>query len=210
MTAKPSSPAKATQKSAAREWVESIVVALLLAVFIREFFIQAFKIPSGSMIPTLLVGDRLMVNKLRYGPKVRFTDKRIPGFSRPQRGDIIVFIFPEDPKRDFIKRLIAFGGETVEIKDGDIYINGKHVEELSIDKTYYYNRGQYGEEGHPVHVPEGSVYVLGDNSASSHDSRFWGFVPEANVIGRAEFIYWPLDRLRFLDDGWGSQDGKKK
>ncbi|MBI5150170.1 MAG: signal peptidase I [Candidatus Omnitrophica bacterium] len=205
MTSKPPVP-----KSAAREWVESIIVALLLALFIREFFIQAFKIPSGSMIPTLLVGDRLMVNKLRYGPKVRFTDKRLPGFSKAKRGDIIVFIFPDDPKRDFIKRLIAFGGETVEIKDGDIYINGKHVEDLPIDKIYYYNRGQYGEEGHPVTVPKGYVYVLGDNSASSHDSRFWGVVPDANIIGRAEFIYWPLTRLRFLDEAPGDQNGRKK
>src|SRR3990167_8271292 len=128
------------QKSAAREWVESIAIALLLAIFIREFFIQAFKIPSGSMTPTLLVGDRLMVNKLRYGPKLRFTDKRLPEFFKPNRGDIIIFIFPEDPKRDFIKRLIAFGGETVEIKDGDIFVNGKLVEDPVISKIYYYNR----------------------------------------------------------------------
>ena len=188
------------RKSATREWVESIVIALLLALFIREFFIQAFKIPSGSMIPTLLVGDRLMVNKLHYGPRIRFTDKRLPGFFKPKRGDIIVFIFPEDPKRDFIKRLIAFGGETVEIRDGDIFINGKRVEGPVINKIYYYNRGDYGGEGQVIRVPEGHVYVLGDNSASSHDSRYWGFVPESNVIGRAEFIYWPVNRLRFIHD----------
>ena len=188
------------KKSALREWGESIVVAFLLALFIREFFVQAFKIPSGSMIPTLLVGDRLMVNKLRYGPKIRFTDQRLPGFSKPRRGDIIVFIFPEDPKRDFIKRLIAFGGETVEIKDGDIFINGRRVEDPVINKIYYYNRGDYGQEGQVVKVPEGQVYVLGDNSASSHDSRFWGFVPQANIVGRAEFIYWPFNRLRFIND----------
>ena len=188
------------QKSALREWAESIAIALLLALFIREFFIQAFKIPSGSMIPTLLVGDRLMVNKLRYGPKVRFTDKRAPGFSRPRRGDIVVFIFPDDPKRDFIKRLIAFGGETVEIKDGGIFINGKLIEDPVINKIYYYNRGDYGQEGQVIKVPEGQVYVLGDNSGSSHDSRFWGFVPEKNIVGRAEFIYWPVKRLRFINE----------
>ena len=187
-------------KSAMREWVESIVIALILALFIREFFVQAFKIPSGSMIPTLLVGDRLMVNKLRYGPKVRFTHKRLPGFSKPRRGDIIVFIFPEDPKRDFIKRLIAFGGETVEIRDGDIFVDGQRFDDRRVNKIYYYNRGDYGQEGQLVKVPEGHVYVLGDNSASSHDSRFWGFVPETNIIGRAEFIYWPLNRLRFVND----------
>lgn len=188
------------RKSALREWAESIVIALLLALFIREFFVQAFKIPSGSMIPTLLVGDRLMVNKLRYGPKIRFTDKRAPGFSRPRRGDIVVFIFPDDPKRDFIKRLIAFGGETVEIKDGGIFINGKLIEDPVISKIYYYNRGDYGQEGQVIKVPEGQVYVLGDNSGSSHDSRFWGFVPERNIIGRAEFIYWPVTRLRFINE----------
>lgn len=187
------------QKSAVREWVESIVIAFIMAMFIREFFIQAFKIPSGSMIPTLLVGDRLMVNKLRYGPKVRFTDKRLPGFTKPKRGDIIVFVYPEDPKRDFIKRLIAFSGETVEIKDGDIYVDGRHLEEPVIDKTFYYNRGKYGLDGQSIHVPQGHVFVLGDNSASSHDSRFWGFVPEENIIGRAELIYWPLNRMRFLE-----------
>ena len=200
MTAKPPVPARTTQKSATREWAESIVIALLLALFIREFFIQAFKIPSGSMIPTLLVGDRLMVNKLRYGPKIRFTDKRLPGFSQARRGDIIVFIFPEDPKRDFIKRLIAFGGETVEIKDGDIFVSDKLITDPVINKIYYYNRGDYGGEGQVIKVPEGHVYVLGDNSASSHDSRFWGFVPEANIIGRAEFIYWPVNRLRFINE----------
>lgn len=183
-----------------REWAESIVIALFLALFIREFLIQAFKIPSGSMIPTLLVGDRLMVNKLRYGPKVRFTGKRAPGFSMPRRGDIIVFIFPDDPKRDFIKRLIAFGGETIEIKDGGIFINGKLVEDPVINKIYYYNRGDYGQEGQVIKVPEGQVYVLGDNSGSSHDSRFWGFVPEKNIVGRAEFIYWPVNRLRFINE----------
>ncbi|OGX38629.1 MAG: signal peptidase I [Omnitrophica WOR_2 bacterium RIFCSPLOWO2_12_FULL_50_9] len=198
---------KRIQKSAAREWVESIVIAFVLAMFIRTFFIQAFKIPSGSMIPTLVIGDRLMVNKLRYGPKltvryggkILFTMKRLPGFSKPQRGDIIVFVYPEDPKRDFIKRLIAFGGESVEIREGDIYINGRRIDEPEVKKNYYYNRGNYGMEGQIVKVPEGYVYVLGDNSASSHDSRFWGFVPQENIIGRAEFIYWPFDRLRFLE-----------
>lgn len=188
-----------TQKNAWREWAESIVIAFLLAMVIREFFVQAFKIPSGSMIPTLLVGDRLMVNKLRYGPKIRFTHQRLPGFSKPNRGDVIVFAYPEDPKRDFIKRLIAFGGERVEIRDGDIYIDGKLWADPRIAKIYYYNRGQYGQEGEAVKVPEGSVYVLGDNSASSHDSRFWGFVPVENIIGRAELIYWPLPRLRVLE-----------
>lgn len=181
-----------------REWGESIVVALVLALFIRAFFIQAYKIPSGSMRMTLIEGDRLMVNKLRYGPKVPFTHLRIPGYSKPRRGDIIVFVYPEDPKRDFIKRLIALGGETVEIRDGSIYINNRQVEEPEIKAVYYFNRGTYGEEHQVVKVPKGYVFVLGDNSSSSHDSRFWGFVPEENIIGQAKFIYWPLNRIRWI------------
>ncbi|HPN55547.1 MAG TPA: signal peptidase I, partial [Candidatus Omnitrophota bacterium] len=132
---------KIVQKSATREWVESIVVAFILAMFIREFFFQAFRIPSGSMRNTLLEGDRLLVNKLYYGPKIRFTTKRLPGFTTPQRGDVIVFIYPQDSKRDFIKRLIASGGETVEIKDGDVYIDGKLIEDPRIKNIYYYNYG---------------------------------------------------------------------
>lgn len=194
----PSNEKSTIKKSVWREWVESIVIAFVLAMFIRTFFIQAFKIPSGSMRMTLIEGDRLMVNKLRYGPKVPLSDKRLPGFSEFKRGDIIVFVFPEDEKRDFIKRLIAFGGETVEIRDGDIYIDGELIEDEIIKNFFYYSRGPYGQTFNPVKVPEGQVFVLGDNSASSHDSRFWGFVPEENIVGRAEFIYWPFNRLRFL------------
>lgn len=188
------------------EWIESILIAFILAMVIRTFVIQAFKIPSGSMRPTLVEGDRLIVNKLRYGPKVIFrfggkilwSSPRLPGFSEPKRGDIIVFLFPEDLKRDFIKRLIAFGGETLEIKNGDIYIDGELIEDPVIKNTYYYNRGDYGEMNQPIRVPEGHVFVLGDNSGSSHDSRYWGFVPEEYIVGRAELIYWPLQRMRFL------------
>ncbi len=187
------------QKDAVYEWVESIVVAFVLAMFIRTFFLQAFKIPSGSMRTTLLEGDRLLVNKLRYGPQIPFTKKRLPGFSEPKRGDIIVFSYPEDRKRDFIKRLVGMGGETIEIRYGDIYVNGKLLEEPRLKNIYYYNRGNYGEMGKEVKIPEGHYFVLGDNSASSHDSRFWGFVPEADIIGRAEFIYWPLNRIRFIE-----------
>ena len=186
------------KKSVVREWVESILIALVLALFIRAFFIQAFRIPSGSMRTTLLVGDRILVSKVAYGPLIPFTAKRIPGYTTPHRGDVIVFKFPEDPKRDFIKRLIAKGGETVEIKFGDIYINGQLIEDPVIKNIYYYNRGQYGAVNEKITVPEGYYFVMGDNSASSQDSRFWGFVPAKNIIGRAELIYWPLDRMRFI------------
>jgi signal peptidase I len=187
-------------KAVAREWIESILIAFVLAMFIRTFFFQAFKIPSGSMKPTLTEGDRLLVNKLRYGAKVPFINKRLPGFSHPRRGDVVVFEYPEDRKRDFIKRLIALGGETVEIRSGDIYINGRMVTDPEIKKVYYYNRedSKFGKTRQRVVVPKGYYFVLGDNSGSSHDSRYWGFVSESELIGRAELIYWPPNRMRFI------------
>ena len=202
-------------KSELREWIESILIALLLAAFIRTYFVQPFKIPSGSMRETLIEGDRIFVNKLRYGPKalpeflaVRFREQvhvpewlaktRFPGLSKPKRGDIIVFVFPEDRKRAFIKRLIAFGGETIEIKEGKIYINDKMVDEPRIRNRYYYNDGQYGGQNEKIIVPRGHYFALGDNSKSSSDSRFWGFIPEDYVIGRAELTFWPMSRVRIL------------
>jgi signal peptidase I len=227
---------KAKPKSALREWVESILIALVLAVAIRSYFVQPFKIPSGSMRMTLIEGDHLFVDKWTYGPQVlppmfwdiggsdpaschgeegctptppllsiRWPDSllpmtkiRLPGFRKPKRGDIIVFVYPVDPTKDFIKRLIAVGGETVEIKGGAIYIDGKEITDPRIRQTYYYNRGDYGAEGQVVHVPAGYVFVMGDNSGSSYDSRYWGFVPESSIIGKADIIFWPLDRIRIL------------
>ena len=185
-------------KAVIREWVESIIVAFIIAMFIRTFMVQAFKIPTGSMRMTLIEGDRILVNKLRYGPKIPLSDKRLPGFRIPKRGDIIVFVYPEDKKRDFIKRLVAVGGETVEIKDGDIYVNQELVIDAPIKNIYYYNRGSYGKHEQEIIVPQGHYFVLGDNSGSSKDSRYWGFVPEELVIGKAEFIYWPLQRIRVI------------
>ncbi|MBU4377051.1 MAG: signal peptidase I [Candidatus Omnitrophica bacterium] len=182
-----------------REWVESILIAVILALFIRTFFIQAFKIPSGSMRPTLLEGDKIMVNKLLYGPKIPFINYKLPGLREPMRGDIVVFEYPEDRKKDFIKRLIAVGGETIEISNGNIVINGKPIEgPPEILKAYYYDRGHYGVEGNAVVVPEDSYFVLGDNSASSRDSRYWGFVSRDDIIGRAMFIWWPPWRIQKL------------
>ncbi len=186
------------QKSNLQEWIESIVVAVLLAVVIRAFVIQAFKIPTGSMRMTLLEGDRILVDKWAYGPKIPLTDKRLPGLGKPKRGDVVVFMYPEDTKRDFIKRLIAFGGESVEIKDGDIFVDGKEILDEPIKSIYYYNRGDYGQEGEAITVPENFYFVLGDNSASSRDSRYWGFVPEEYLIGRADVIYWPVMRMRMI------------
>jgi signal peptidase I len=197
-------PHKPKIRETIREWVESILVALVLAMVIRAFIVQAFRIPSGSMRMTLIEGDRLLVNKLKYGAKLPFwnmvpaLNKRLPGYGHIERGDVIVFLYPEDKKRDFIKRLIGKGGETVEIRDGDIYIDGKLFEDPRINNIYYYNRGDYGRTNEPVKVPEGYYFVLGDNSASSHDSRYWGFVPDGFVVGKAALIYWPLNRIRFI------------
>ena len=185
-------------KKIAWEWAESLVVAFVLAMAIRTFLIQPFKIPSGSMRMTLVEGDRLFVNKLAYGALVPWTTCRLPGFTRPHRGDVLVFKYPVQRNKDFIKRLIAVGGETVEIKDGLVYINDQPVTEGSVAKIHYYNYGDYAQAGQKVTVPPGQYFVMGDNSASSHDSRYWGFVPEALVVGKAEVIFWPLNRLKWI------------
>ena len=168
----------------AKEWASSILVALVLTLIIRTFVIQAFKIPSGSMRPTLMEGDKLFVNKFIYR------------FQAPQRGDIIVFKYPVDPKKDFIKRLVGFPGETVEIRDGKIHVNGRVLQDPgSFGKFYYYNHDPFGGPDDKIQVPERSYYVLGDNSANSTDSRFWGFVPQRNVLGKAIFRWWPPLRM---------------
>jgi len=198
MSVKVSKCQSVKKKSAVREWVESIVIAFILAMFIRTFFIQAFKIPTGSMRPTLLEGDAILVNKFIYGPKIPFTDLRLPGFRQPKRGDVIVFIYPENPKKDFIKRLVAKEGETVEIKSGTIYINDKPLLEPIFSQRFYYNKGKLAREGEKIVVPKDSFFVLGDNSGSSQDSRYWGFVPKKNILGQAMIIYWPPQRIRII------------
>ena len=194
---KEKSRAKKKQSSVLREWVESIVIAFVLAMFIRTFIVQAFKIPSGSMRPTLIEGDRILVNKFVYGAKIPFTNWRLPGFKNPQRGDVVVFIYPKDPSRDFIKRLVALEREIIEIKNGSVYINGKVLDDPGFAR-YYCNRSTYGAENKRALVPSDSFYVLGDNSASSQDSRYWGFVPEENLLGKAFLIYWPPKRIRII------------
>lgn len=169
-----------------KEWAWSIAIAVVLTVIIKTFVIQAFKIPSGSMRPTLLEGDKLFVNKYVYR------------FDKPHRGDIVVFKYPEDPKKDFIKRLVASSGETVEIRDNKLYVDGKALEG-PFAQFRYYNHGPYGDPFQKIHVPADSYYVLGDNSASSQDSRFWGFVPKNNVVGKAVFRWWPLNRIGKLE-----------
>ncbi len=186
------------RKSVIREWVESIIIAFILAMIIRTFIVQAFKIPTGSMRPTLMEGDIILVNKFIYGAKIPFTQWRLPALRPPKRGDVIVFIYPENPTKDFIKRLVAFPGERVEIKNGTVYINDKPLLDPEFSSRYYYNRGELGQEGEKIIVPKDSFFVLGDNSASSQDSRYWGFLPYKNLLGKAFLIYWPPQRIRII------------
>jgi len=186
------------KKSVARDWAESIIIALFLALAIRSFVIQAFKIPTGSMRPTLMEGDLILVNKFIYGAKIPFTDLRLPAWRQPKRGDVVVFIYPANPKKDFIKRLVAFGGETVEIKNGTIFVNDRPLTDNIFNQRYYYNSGSLAQDGQKIKVPPDTFFMLGDNSASSHDSRYWGFVPEKNMLGKAVLVYWPLQRIRII------------
>ena len=186
------------KKSVLRDWVESIIIAFLLAMVIRTFVVQAFKIPTGSMRMTLQEGDLILVNKFVYGAKVPLSNYYLPALREPRRGDVVVFIYPEDKKKDFIKRLVGLPGETVEIKSGSIYINDLPAEEPIFKQIYYYNRGDFAAEGQKVTVPKNSYFVLGDNSVSSKDSRYWGFVPKENLLGQALVIYWPIHRIRTI------------
>jgi signal peptidase I len=186
-------------KSAFREGLETVVIAVLLALVVRTFFIQAFMIPTGSMHPTLLEKDRILVDKITYGIPIPFTSWRLPKIRPPRRGDLVVFRSLDDPRRDFIKRLAAVGGDTVEIREGRLWINGRTMDHPPIFRQLtYYNRGMYAQSGQPIRVPQGTYFFLGDNSASSRDSRYWGFLPESYVIGRAFAIYWPPQRIRRL------------
>jgi signal peptidase I len=188
-------------KKEIKEWAEALIIDIILATFIRTFFIQAFKIPTGSMKPTLLEGDHILVSKFIYGAKIPFSKKgRIPGFRTPKRGDIIVFIYPEDPKKDYIKRLVGLPGETVRIKEGRVYINGKPLLDKQFQNIYYYNRSNFCKNSEEeIIVPQDAYFVLGDNSGSSVDSRYWGFVPKENLVGKANLIYWPIWRIRLTE-----------
>lgn len=162
-----------------KELVETLIWALVLALVLRTFVVQAFWIPSGSMIPTLMPGDRVLVAKFWYH------------FTEPKRGQVVVFKYPMDPTRDFVKRLIALPGETIEIKNGVVYINDSPLEE-----PYVKNRDFLSME--KVTVPRGQYFMMGDNRPNSQDSRFWGFVPKNYLLGPAFFRYWPLSRIGVL------------
>jgi signal peptidase I len=178
------------KKSVFREYAEAIAIALLLALFIRTFVVQAFKIPSGSMEPTLEIGDHILVNKFIYGIKIPYTSIRLFPLREPQRGDVIVFVYPVDPSKDFIKRVIAVGGETVKLEDRKLYINGVEVPDPhAVYKEDPLKRENYG----PITVPPGKLFVLGDNRDRSLDSRYWGFVELNDVRGKAFIVYWSWD-----------------
>ncbi|MFZ5564941.1 MAG: signal peptidase I [Thermodesulfobacteriota bacterium] len=176
-------------RSALRENVEAVLVAVLLALLIRTFVVQAFKIPSGSMIPTLQIGDHILVSKFTYGLEIPLL--RIPLFDGkdPARGDIIVFKYPEDPEKDFIKRVVAVGGDVVEIRNKQVYVNDAPLPDdyvIHTDPRMIPGRDSMD----PLHVPPGKLFVMGDNRDNSHDSRFWKFVDMRAVRGKAFLIYW--------------------
>jgi signal peptidase I len=193
------------KKSIVREYFESLVIAVVLALFIRTFVVQAFKIPTGSMEQNLLIGDHLLVNKFMFGPAPSSIERAVLPMKDIQRLDVVVFKYPEEPERDFIKRVIGLPGETVELRNKRVYVNGERLEEPYV---YYLEdppplpqevelpngpqglsadpRERYG----PVTVPPGHYFVMGDNRDNSQDSRYWGFLPRENVKGKALVIYW--------------------
>lgn len=188
---------KTKQKSVVREYVEAILIALVLALFIRTFVVQAFKIPSGSMIPTLLVGDHILVSKFTYGVKNPFNGSTWISLSEPKPHDIIVFKYPKNPSQDFIKRVIGVAGDRIEIKEKKVYVNGEIFEEPNAVFLDEQNGMRPRDNFGPVTVPPYSLFVMGDNRDNSHDSRFWKFVDLKAVKGKAFMLYWSWDRDEF-------------
>ena len=208
------------KKSFYKEWIEPFLIAAIVALFIRQFVVEAFKIPSGSMIPTLTIGDHLLVNKFVYGPRIPFTDTRIFTWKEPKRGEVIVFKYPENEDKNFIKRVVGLPGDKIQIVNGKLYINDQVVpikatgapEDKSVEEGSFFGKPVFYEEqlGAVMHtiqylvdqsakndgpwlVPKDSVFVMGDNRDNSQDSRFWGFVRENKILGRAFIIYWSWD-----------------
>lgn len=195
-------------KSIVRENVEAVLVAVLLALLIRTFAVQAFKIPSGSMKQTLLIGDHILVNKFIYGVKVPFSKTTIISFKKPKRGDIVVFKFPIDPEKDFIKRVVGLAGDKVEIRNKQVFVNNIKADSSFAQFTDSFmvpgcppgsrkdapcRKDNFG----PIKVPENKLFVMGDNRDQSFDSRFWGFVDLKAVSGEAFIIYWSWDNNNF-------------
>jgi signal peptidase I len=203
------------RKSTVREYFESIVIAVILALFIRTFVVQAFKIPTGSMENNLLIGDHLLVNKFAMGPTATSLEHALLPVENIKRGDVLVFKYPVEPDRDFIKRVIGLPGETLELREKKVYINGKPLDEPYVhflqapstggelsEVTSSDVRERYG----PVTVPPTQYFMMGDNRDNSQDSRYWGFMPRENVKGKALVIYWSYesDREDYLDESTGA------
>jgi len=192
----------ATQKkSVFREYAEAIIIAGLLALVIRTFIVQAFKIPSGSMEDTLLVGDHVLVTKFLYGTHIPFTNVTVLPLREPKRGDIIVFKYPGDESKDFIKRLIGLPGDVLQVINKTVYVNGRPLTEpytVFKDDEILPRSLQPRDNFGPIKVPEGKYFMMGDNRDKSNDSRFWGFVDGNKIIGKALVIYWSWDG----DDHW--------
>jgi len=183
---------KKKKRSIVREYLEAIATAAVLAMIVMTFIVQAFKIPSGSMIPTLSIGDHIFVLKFIYSVKIPFSDTILFHTWAPKRGDVVVFKYPRDEQTDFIKRLIGEPGDTIEIRNKQLYLNGEPVKEPYIIHTDFNlipERDNFG----PITVPEGKYFMMGDNRDQSLDSRFWGFVSENKIKGRASLIYWSWD-----------------
>lgn len=190
----------AAPKSRLRENIEAIVIAVILAMFIRTFIIQAFKIPSGSMLPTLQIGDHILVNKFIYGVKLPFFNATVIPVGKPVRDDIIVFRYPEEPDKDFIKRVVAVPGDVIEIRNKKVFVNHEPVlqpfavyTDPHIVPAHVNQRDNMG----PITVPPDAYFVMGDNRDNSYDSRFWGFVETSEVRGKAFIIYWSWDSNHF-------------
>lgn len=226
---------KVKKKSAFREYAEALITAVLIALFIRSFVIEAFKIPSGSMIPTLSVGDHIFVNKFAYGLRIPLTKYHFARFAEPKRGEVIVFIYPVEEKKDFIKRVIGLPGDKIHVEGQEVWVNGVPLERNKLTAALYpsdkrrllvkdggaewaipYSVGwrdfdlyeeKVGDVNHIVQyekfrerpafdtvVPPGKYFVMGDNRDNSADSREWGFVPEANIKGKAMFVWLSIDK----------------
>ena len=191
--------AQTFQKSTLREYFEAIVIAVILSLFVRTWVVQAFKIPTGSMENNLLIGDHLLVNKFVSGPSATAFERSVLPMREPRRGDIVVFKYPDEPERDFIKRVIGLPGETLELRNKKVYINGQPLEEPYVhfleagsegqEVTSFDVRERYG----PVRIPDGQYFVMGDNRDNSQDSRYWGFLPRHYIKGKALMIYWSYD-----------------
>jgi signal peptidase I len=187
------------EKSLLREYLEALLIAVIFATFARTWVLQAFKIPSGSMEKNLLIGDHILVNKFVYGPTISPLEEKLLPIRKVRRGDVVVFKYPEDPNRDFIKRCMGLPGDTMKMIDKDLYINGRHVNDSSF--TYYADAESYPRDlfFHPKRVRDnfgpktvapGTYFCMGDNRDNSNDSRYWGTVPESYVKGRAFMVYW--------------------